>query len=103
MASGLARAERRGREGPLTDNPTDTRRGGQPSDGADKASTRGSSAPRADNAPRGDRASRPDSASRADSASASRADNASRGEAARSNGSRGGSAQVRIVIPDEQS
>jgi phosphate starvation-inducible PhoH-like protein len=76
MATGPARAERRGREGPLTDNPTDTRKGGQSRDngagdnGADKVSTRSGSAPR--------------------------------GDSARSNGSQDGSAQVRIVIPDEQ-
>jgi phosphate starvation-inducible protein PhoH and related proteins len=66
MADRPARGERRGREGPLTDNSTDSRRGGQPGgDGAGDASTRG--------------------------------------DGARSNGSRDGGAQVRIVIPDEQS
>jgi phosphate starvation-inducible protein PhoH and related proteins len=66
MANGPARGGRRGREGTLTDNPTDARKGGQPGgEGADNVSTRGNGA--------------------------------------RSNGSREGSAQVRIVIPDEQS
>ena len=66
MANGPARGVGRGREGPLTDNSTDSRRGGTPSgNGAENTTTRASDA--------------------------------------RTNGSNEASAQVRIVIPDEQS
>src|SRR5271165_3600150 len=64
MANGPARGVGRGREGPLTDNSTDSRRGGQPSGNG--------------------------------------TDNATRASDARTNGSKDGGAQVRIVIPDEQ-
>jgi phosphate starvation-inducible protein PhoH and related proteins len=65
MVIGPARGVGRGREGPLTDNSTESRRGGQPiGNGTDTTTTRVSDA--------------------------------------RANGSKDGSTQVRIVIPDDQ-
>jgi phosphate starvation-inducible protein PhoH and related proteins len=61
----------------LTDNPTETRRGGQPgSNGAEKASTRGGNA--------------------------QLGTSTQQGSSARGNGASDASAQVRIIIPDEQ-